>query len=205
MSHSILPGVILMFQFIAGVDIEGRTVREPIPPASEEEIARLESAINSKLPPDYREFLKKINGGRIDTDEHLGKYACFKVKWSPGQRWGSGDESAILGNLYSLNYEFLKMKLRNTNPPFEIYEALEAFRSADDFRIPEDTISIGDDPGSNQILLGISGDNRGKVFYWFREGEKDPDDPNPPGYDNVGFVANTFNEFLNSIHECSFE
>ena len=194
-----------MFQFIAGVDIEGHTVREPIPPASEEEVVHLESIINGKLPADYREFLKKINGGRIDTDEHLGKYACFKVKWSSGQRWGSGEDSIILGNLYSLNYDFLKRVLKNTNPPFEIYEALETFRSTGDLRIPEDTMAIGDDPGSNQILLGINGDNRGKVFYWFREGEKDPDDPNPPGYDNIGFVADTFNEFLNSIHECSFE
>jgi hypothetical protein len=92
-----------------------------------------------------------------------------------------------------LNTEFVEEKLGGI--PFELIEALGAFKIDMGLRIPDDTIAIGDDPGSNQILLGIAGENRGKVFYWFREGEKDPDDPAVPGYENIGFIANSFENF----------
>lgn len=193
-----------MFNFIVGVDSSGHPVHTPIPPASEEAVQKFESEIGERLPEEYRSFLKKVNGGSIDVDEHNGIYACFPVQWEESKHWGKGINQAVVGYIYSLDSEFIKTTL-NKKSTYQIYEALEDHKSEGEyFRIPGDTIPIGDDAGSNLILLGIQGKNKGKVFYWFREGEKNTDDPNPPNYDNVGFIANTFNEFLSSIHECRF-
>ena len=42
--------------------------------------------------------------------------------------------------------------------------------------MPESLIPLGDDGRGNQICLGVSGDETGKVFYWDHNNEWDEED-----------------------------
>ncbi len=163
-----------------------------------------EKEIGFMLPEDYRDFLKTVNGGRADVAENLGIYACYKIAWSKTQKYYLENDKGILGFLYPLKNSDLPEKYRSIGAS-DLYDAYEIFREKGNERIPVDTIAIGDDPGSNQILLGVSGQNRGKVFYWFMDVEKNTDDPSPPGYENVALLANSFNVFVEGIFECGSE
>jgi hypothetical protein len=65
--------------------------------------------------------------------------------------------------------------------------------------MPADTVPIGGDLGSNSLLIGISGPNRGKIFFWVND-YASTDDDSEPNYDNVGFVADSFTEFLQILY-----
>ena len=68
-------------------------------------------------------------------------------------------------------------------------------------RVPSDTVPIGYDPGGNLLLLGIGSRNYGQVFFWMQSYEKDGSEPGEADYRNVGFVANSFDEFLDSLYD----
>jgi hypothetical protein len=68
-------------------------------------------------------------------------------------------------------------------------------------RMPPDVLPIGLDPFGNFICLGVSGPNRGKVYWWFHEEEADEGEL--PGYDNIYFVAHSFTELLDNLTEPS--
>lgn len=61
--------------------------------------------------------------------------------------------------------------------------------------IPEDFISIGNDPGGNEILLGVNGEYQGKVYFWIHDIE--PEDE----MDNMFILAGNFTEFFNNLYE----
>lgn len=150
--------------------------------ASEEKIKDVEEKIDRLLPSDYRNFLRDYNGGKPE------KISCFNIQWS-GQPWA--EDEGILDFLYTTE------KVPNLSWHGAYWGLVEA-----DQRIPKDTIPIGYDPFSNQLLLGIYGSNRGKIFFWAREYECIEDDIEP-GYENVGYVANSFHEFFDSLYDCS--
>lgn len=66
-------------------------------------------------------------------------------------------------------------------------------------RVPEEMLPIGADPGGNLILLRIKGPKRGAVFFW--DHELEADDEEQPYYDNIKPLADSFPEFLASLHE----
>lgn len=154
------------------------------PPATEAQVAALEKLMNTELPSDYRAFLLKEGGGarvRIGADEDI----VFPLKWN-GQPWAKGLDVALFMNFYSLD---IKSKLAWEG-------AYQAF--IEQRRVPADLLPIAYDAGSNQVLLGIGGQRRGKVYYWAKDFEP-IDDPPEPGYENVAFVADSFTEFLESL------
>ena len=63
-------------------------------------------------------------------------------------------------------------------------------------RIPPQLIPIARDPGGNLILLGVSGKYTGKVYFWLQDFE-----PDEPDFSNICLVADSFNEFLASLHD----
>ena len=69
----------------------------------------------------------------------------------------------------------------------------------DQVRMPEELVPIAHDPGGNQICIAVAGPKTGAVYFWDHEEEADDDET--PGYDNVYLIANSFNEFLNSLTE----
>ncbi|MEK9150013.1 MAG: SMI1/KNR4 family protein [Candidatus Desantisbacteria bacterium] len=154
-----------------------------------EELQKVEEVIGVTLPEEYKHFLMMHNGGQPEPSE-------FEILWKkemigePWWRLNPGEEELMVGEVDW----FLSIC---DDDESDLLENFEDFKG----RIPDDTIAIGYDQGGNYILLGITGTNRGKVFFWMldfeeREGEI-------ANGSNVGFVANSFNEFLDSL--CKFE
>lgn len=58
-------------------------------------------------------------------------------------------------------------------------------------------LPIAHDDGGNQICISIGDNDYGYIYFWDHEKETDE-----PGYDNMYLIANSFNEFLDSLFEC---
>lgn len=63
-------------------------------------------------------------------------------------------------------------------------------------RIPPELIPIARDPGGSLVLLSVKDAHKGKVYFWQQDFE-----PDEPDYSNICFVANSFDEFLNSLFD----
>lgn len=110
---------------------------DPGPKADEAAIARFEQAIGTRLPEEYRLFLAEVNGGR-PTKAHR----TFRLRRG----------ETTLNSLFSLEHSTGGRNLAERN---------ETIR--DD--LPPELISIGSDDGGARILLCISGEHRGEVWY----------------------------------------
>ena len=65
-------------------------------------------------------------------------------------------------------------------------------------RIPNTCIPIGRDAGGNLVCLNLSEDRYGYVYFWDHEEEFNYEEGKIT-INNLHFIAETFNEFLNSI------
>jgi hypothetical protein len=160
------------------------TVVDQGPAISESEIAVFEKKIGESLPDDFREYMLKYNGGGLLLD---GKNIIVKIDWQ-----GKDPQEGGSGAFVEYFHEFSD----DTSSGLEMNDCYQTFKD----RIPDDTISIAHDPGGSLFLIGVKGKNRGKVFFWSRDYEdinKGPD--GSPTYDNVGFVSNSFKNFLEKL------
>jgi hypothetical protein len=155
--------------------------------ATEARLAALEQRLDTTLPESYREFLLQNDGAC--PEQSAGQLTAFNVEWA-GQSWAHGFRTGFLRCLYTTQ-DLPGMSLSWAHSK----ELLTQVRSL----MPRETVPVGGDLGSNSILLGISGDKRGKVFYWVNDYASTDDDAEPT-YDNVGFIANSFTEFLESLY-----
>ena len=144
------------------------------PDATLEQLQKLEQVISRTLPDQYKAFLLRTNGGRPVP-------AYFRTQWH-GQEWAKGWEVDQVDFFLSVNDSGSSDFLGD----YETYKG----------RIPNDTVSIAYDPGGNLVLLGVGERNYGKVFVWMQGYETEEAD-----YSNVGLVANSFNEFLDSLYD----
>ncbi len=149
------------------------------PPVTSQQIQKVEQSIEHELPIQYKAFLLKNNGGRP-------KPAYFNIRWS--------DEQPVKGWNRDFIHFFLSINDSGSSDFLEYYETFKG-------RIPNDTVSIAYDQGGNQILLGIGSQNYGKVFLWMHSYEADEEED--VDYSNVGFVANSFDEFTDSLYEAN--
>ncbi len=149
------------------------------PKLNQEVLTEIEKKINHKLPKEYKEFMLQYNGGAPVP-------SAFRIQWS-GQEWAEGDEAGLLEYLFSIYDEPAVNFLKN----YITYNG----------RIPKDTIAIANDPGGNVILLGTGESNEGKVYYWDHNHEIDEEEEEEPDYRNVGLIANSFNEFIDSLYD----
>ena len=138
-----------------------------------EEIKKFEILIGEILPDEYKQFLIQHNGGHPEPD---GFYFTLK---------DNQPEMAMVAWFLALH----------EGESSNITKSYFGFK----YRIPNDMLAVARDPGGSLILLGLKGENKGKVFFWLRELEAE--DGEPATYDNVAFVANSFNEFLDSLIE----
>jgi cell wall assembly regulator SMI1 len=153
--------------------------------ATEKHIATVEAKIGAKFPADYRAFLSKYNGGKPRASGAEPGDVVFSIKWEK-QPWAAEYGEAFLQSFYSLDE-------KSTSAWSGAEEAFIEQR-----RIPADLCPIAYDRGSNQILLGISGSRSGKIYFWAKDFEPF-EDVDEPGYENIGFVANSFSEFLEKL------
>ncbi|NWJ46824.1 MAG: SMI1/KNR4 family protein [Chloroflexi bacterium] len=79
-----------------------------------------------------------------------------------------------------------------------VYDIRKKMRTYED-RVPSNFLTIAADPGGNLICISFKGVDAGKVYYWDHEGELDKSSVD--SYENVYLIANTFEEFINSLTE----
>ena len=148
----------------------------PAKPPTELELSSIESDLGVSLPVDYRRFMLTYNGGRPVP-------CTFDILWLEnyplGDIWKTSEVSRFLSIYNEDKANFVKYNKINFSG-----------------RIPKETIAIAYDPGGNLILAGITGEHAGKILFWVKDYEVEED--RIPNFDNVGFIANNFDEFLHS-------
>ncbi|ATB40254.1 hypothetical protein CYFUS_005702 [Cystobacter fuscus] len=150
-------------------------ISESKAPLSANDLANVERELGVVLPDDYKSFMLQHNGGTTEPDG-------FAIRWREGQKGADDWKTSTLSRLYYVWNERLSNLVRNNKTTFKD-------------RIPSDTITVGADAGGNQILLVVSGLNKGKVLFWVKDYEASDGDTS--GYDNVGVLADSFEEFIN--------
>jgi len=138
-------------------------------PISESTIDNLEQRMSIKLPIRYRDFLGKYNGGYPEPDGFLFK--------------DESDGSSV--------DRFLEIGVGE-------HSNLEKYLVTYSGRIPKNLFPIAHDPGGNLVVIGLSGDEQNKVYFWDHESEADGYEPD---MSNVNLVANDFAEFLGLLYE----
>jgi hypothetical protein len=149
-------------------------IEEPNPygAISPEEIAEFEARRGILLPAEYKVFLLKSNGGWPTPN-------VFEVPGWHGQ-------ASELGSFYGIHDG---PKTKRLDWACEVH----------DERIPADLISIAYDAGGNEICIGWKGEREGKIYFWDHEDELDENGDFVQDYRNVFLVANSLQEFLDSL------
>jgi hypothetical protein len=138
------------------------------PKLSEIDVARFEKRLGHKLPPAYREFLLKYNGGDPVSGEILGRDD------DPNAPYEHGDAVRVL------------YKLPTPEQGVADYETLVAPREHA-WELPSDLLPIGDDAGGNAFVLELG--SRGCAVRFLNHERLDK----PPSEHRV--LANDFLDF----------
>jgi hypothetical protein len=206
MCSGFIYGGLVMFGFIAGIDMNGHAIYQPLPPATESEVEALETLIErritgARLPKEYRNFLKTINGGCVDPRE--AEYACLSATSSDGLT-----SDRVLTYISSLNAHFLEETERWVQGDWG-GEMANYFTY-----VPNDIFPIAqidaDWGGRHEVLvIGIQGPRYGKVYvlrYFVEEWEPDlwkrplSERLDPEKF--IFFVADNFDGFLTKLYPC---
>ncbi len=151
-------------------------IRENEPPVSLAQIREVEIELGVSLPDDYRNFLMRNNGGYPEPDG-------FSITWRSDQAPASDWKTSTLSRFYAITEERTSNLLRSNKVTFA-------------GRLPTGTITIATDAGGNQLLLALGGPLAGKVLFWVKDHEVG--EGQTPVYDNVGIVADSFSDLINS-------
>jgi hypothetical protein len=158
-----------------------------VPPTSQEAVLRVEQEIGLEFPSAYREFLLSQFGGGVD-----GSNSCF---WLPDSR-----------SPFMVTFLFPVEGARST-----ISREWKTHAN----RMPPSLLPIGGDDFGNLFCLGLTGADRGKVYFWDHEkemaafellGDVAPGNGRlgsarkSEGYwENVTLLADSFESFLNGL------
>jgi hypothetical protein len=137
-------------------------VYEAYPHIDANTLVSFENELSIKLPNDYKEFMLCQNGG-------VPKICDFDLP--------SGLDSSVVNYFYP--FGDMRGNIRKKNYIF-------------DGELPSGFITIGCDSGGNQILIGVTGQKKGRVYFWYHD--VNPEEENP-----MHFLANTFTEFLEML------
>lgn len=138
-------------------------------PASVQAIEKFEQILGYHLPSSYKNFLLTYNGGHpIPSGFTFGE---------------QGKEYSVAEWLFGLHTE----PYNNLAKEWGIYRE----------RVPEGFLPIGTDPGGNLLLLCVTGNARGAVFFWDHEEENSVGEPTTQ--DNIYPVAESFTSFLKGL------
>jgi hypothetical protein len=145
------------------------------PPPSLGEVEAFEAEIGATLPDDYRQFLLRCNGGRLD-------WHWFHGPTPEGRRW-----TAVIDSVGGLREE----------PDLSLRDARRCYQGGEP-QIPRPLLWIMGDPGGNGICLGLSGRYRGRVYFWIHDEQPDPEewDGGVESAGNVILLADSFTDFV---------
>ncbi|SUD91844.1 MULTISPECIES: SMI1/KNR4 family protein [Psychrobacter] len=134
------------------------------------EIEAFEKQYSINLPQEFRSFLMKYNGGKVypETFVFHDKTDASSISYFLG--------IGLKEYYYNLSYTF------------------DMFRD----RVPNNLFPIARDPGGNLILVGLSGKELGKIYFWDHEFEADG---NKPDMSNVHYLSSSLDTFLNELYE----
>jgi hypothetical protein len=159
------------------IDVFVFRVKQKMPPAAADEVARFEALIGHALPDDYRSFLIRCNGG------FGGGRFWFRGKNPEGRQVEAG--VARIGGL-------------RDEPHFSLLWNRDCYAG----RIPAALIWIHDDPFGNAICLGVAGEYRGRVYFWDHGNEPGEDwDGSVETAGNLTLLANSFTEYVAGLRE----
>lgn len=136
---------------------------------SDGDISTFASSIQGTLPDDYRHFLKAENGGRPDPNQF---------------RFSRKDGITQDGSIHYF-FALYDGRVGSLKRNFDAYRG----------RVPGGYLPIGVDPFGNLILLRVTAQNPGKLFFWDHEEE----DECIPSIKNMYVVANSFSGFLENL------
>ena len=149
------------------------------PPAPLNSLDRFESQIGQRLPEDYRDFLLRCNGG----------YAAGAVVFQGPTPEGHAADACPnhIGGFREEGH-------------FSLVAARENYQT-DEVRIPEALLWIMDDPFGNAMCLGLTGQHRGRIYFWDHENEPDPEtwDGKVETAGNINLLANSFTAFVGGL------
>ncbi|GAA5003081.1 SMI1/KNR4 family protein [Acinetobacter puyangensis] len=148
-------------------------------PISENDVIEFENLITLKLPHEYRIFLLQYNVCMIFPD-------CFDFL--------ENNEKSDSRIRYFLGL--------NVHPRKEYYYSLYWYYDLMQRRIPKNFLAIAPDPFGNAILIHLTG---GSIWFWDHELEADTEAGEEVSMDNISFIANSLDEFLNSLYELKLE
>lgn len=129
------------------------------------DITEFENRCNINLPNEYKDFLLRYNGG-------YPKASTFKISDEYGE--------SVVNKFYGIGN--MKGNLD------KVYEILDG-------ELPEGFISIGSDPGGNEICIGIDEKYYGKIYFWIHDMESDEE------LSNMFFLADSFTSFFENLYE----
>jgi hypothetical protein len=161
------------------------------PPLFPQDIARWEQIAGAPFPEQYRDYLLHANGGkvRLDPAHKPDGYYEFTIRW-PEDLSGMPTESYF-------DYLFMIKEVEAYGESFSLtfdynYRTWEHV-------LPPGTFPIGCDITSNYLLIGLTGEIRGKIFFWLFESADPRENPDVAAYAYLGQVADSFTEFILSL------
>ncbi|EJV56225.1 SMI1/KNR4 family protein [Bacillus cereus] len=139
-------------------------------------IETIERIYGVDLPLDYKEFLLEYGGGFIKDNRMYQPIEVTPV--TPKDGFDS------IGGFYGI-----------TNDSYEIESIIQTYKDI----IGSSVMPIADADGGDFICIGLKDKYRGKIYYWYHEGETINED----GKEYYYLIANSFEEFIFkfSIHE----
>ncbi|WP_046214887.1 SMI1/KNR4 family protein [Paenibacillus wulumuqiensis] len=129
-----------------------------------DDIHKFEAEYFLKLPEQYVDFLLKHNGGYPEK-------STFKISNEEGE--------SVVNKFYGIG----NMK-GNLGKVFEVLDG----------ELPRGFISIANDPGGNEICIGISERYFGEVYFWIHNIESEEE------MDNMFFLKSSFNDFFDNLY-----
>lgn len=145
-------------------------VTASLTPLDQETIEDFERNLDIVLPSSYRTFLLQYNGGHPQPN-------MFPIQ-------------GFYADTHGLLEWFFCIAEGDV---YDLVQNKQVYKN----RAPSDLLPIGTDPGGNLICLGVKGKNYGKIYYWDHETEGEEGEQ--PTYDNVYFVADSFDDLLQSL------
>jgi len=152
------------------------------PQLTDKNILDLESKLAKKLPDQHRQFLLKYNGGHPFP-------SLFKIQWK-GQDWSGGYDTGQIAYFFAID---------ENDKTADFFKNHKTFSD----RIPTDTLAIAYTSGGDLVLIGTEKNNLGKIYYWAHSFETGPavGEGDAPDYSNIGFIANDFNQLMESLYD----